>query len=229
MSYRFKGLKVIINGTEQIIVPGPLPLSPTNGCYAIDSSDMKLKLYRESAGLWVPVNSIIIKKDNELVLLVAEQINFEGNVTVVDGGNNQCNVNVLADGVGSTFQMVFNKTQSIGNTWLDYYGVANSHNTLGVIPFDCKLTGLTYSNVDSDSEIDLKFYKNLNSSPEYTWEIRNKLWAWKTNLNDIFYGKGDRVDVYGATVSEAKKPNKITVILYFTIINSETGEGGGNS
>ena len=53
MSYKFKGPKVVINGQEQIIIPGTLPSSPTDGHIAIDSADNKLKVYKSSVTRWI--------------------------------------------------------------------------------------------------------------------------------------------------------------------------------
>ena len=55
MSYNFKGQKIIINGVEQVIIPGPLPQNPTNGMYAIDSSDGLFKVYNETKSKWIPL------------------------------------------------------------------------------------------------------------------------------------------------------------------------------
>lgn len=53
MSYSFKGKKVIINGEEQIINPSSLPSSPSDGHFAVDSSDGKFKVYNESKSRWI--------------------------------------------------------------------------------------------------------------------------------------------------------------------------------
>lgn len=71
MSYKFKGQKVIINGQEQIILPGPLPESPVNGYFALDESDNKLKVWHEDKERWI-------------ILGDAEDIFFDNSVANLD-------------------------------------------------------------------------------------------------------------------------------------------------
>lgn len=53
MSYRFKAQTVVIDGVESIIIPTTLPLNPSNGHYAIDSTDGKLKVWNASKNRWI--------------------------------------------------------------------------------------------------------------------------------------------------------------------------------
>lgn len=53
MAYKLKSNKVIIDGQETILTPGTLPISPSNGMYAIDSSDGKLKVYNQAKARWI--------------------------------------------------------------------------------------------------------------------------------------------------------------------------------
>lgn len=62
MSYKFKGEIVIINGTEQILLPGPLPESPLNGHIAIDEQDGFFKVYNEQQSKWLIFSNSSNKK-----------------------------------------------------------------------------------------------------------------------------------------------------------------------
>lgn len=53
MSYRFKGPKVIIEGQENLIVPSSLPVSPSDGYFAIDNSDNKFKVWSTAKNRWI--------------------------------------------------------------------------------------------------------------------------------------------------------------------------------
>lgn len=105
MSYKFRGQKVIINGQEQTIIPGPLPSSPSDGHFAIDSSDGKLKAYNSSKGRW-------------MILGDAEDIFFDN--TIAQLNDNPNNVQKAIEKVKS-FRVQTPQFQYIGTMNYDQY------------------------------------------------------------------------------------------------------------
>jgi hypothetical protein len=111
MSYKFKGNKVIINGVEQHIVPGPLPSSPVDGYFAIDESDGLLKVYNETKSRWISLGD-------------AEDIFFDNtNAQLEDNPDN------IQDAIEKVkgFRVQPLQYQYIGQMNYDQYLYSNSH------------------------------------------------------------------------------------------------------
>lgn len=146
MSYNFKGQKIIINGEEQIIVPGTLPSSPTDGMYAIDSADGKLKTYNETKGRWI-------------ILGDAFDIHFESENTTPSRSNGfqATNAQEAIEEAYSTavakprFSIIttFNGTVSHLD-WLGYNNLIPGDQVPIKIPRNCKLREITFAYKNTD-------------------------------------------------------------------------------
>lgn len=132
--YNFRGHKIIINGVEQTILPGPLPLSPQNGWFAVDESDGLFKVYNESKNRWV-------------VLGDAEDVVF-------DNSSNNFTANTVQDAIeevsNSTIIPFFPQFQRIGTLNSDLYLFSHADQTSGSLsnarPSGSSSNGYRYGN-----------------------------------------------------------------------------------
>ena len=136
MSYKFKGRKVIINGEEQIIVPGVLPVDPSNGHLAVDSSDNLFKMWNQDKNRWIALGDAEdIVFDNTSNTFVAETVQ-EAIEEIAD----TLIPNLTRFGITTTF----NSTVS-SNQWLGYSELLPGNTTPIIIPKKCKLQEITFS------------------------------------------------------------------------------------
>jgi hypothetical protein len=118
------------------------------------------------------------------------------------------------------------------NKWLALDGAMGGSDILpAVTSYDSKFAGLTYINTNDGSNVDIEFYKNGLGAPQliFTWQIRNKRHAWKTNnLGAITFMKGDRISCFarGVTGTSARD---VIVNVFVQSTNSTVGEGGGST
>jgi len=130
---------------------------------------------------------------------------------------------------GLPFQAVFLDNGSTGNEWLCQYD-ANipSNQSPYVVPFDCRLVGITYSNskdeVDSDIEIWVSALGDGTTKTRvFNWERNNKRVGYKTDFDPyIEFDAGDKVSVYND--DKGKNASDTVVILYFQAINNNVDE-----
>lgn len=179
-----------------------------------------------------------IEKDNPSVQVVAQQaktIRYTGPIfTVTKPTDDRIDVGVQlsgsAEGKEATYQ--FFKNGNINNAWMDHEGGSiTSDGTPGVITANCRIRAATFSNNRDDSSIDLQFFRNGTTlaSLYFTWEIRNKRVAWKTNspIETLTFNAGDTLRVFGQTAGVGgTKPR--SVVVKITLINTDDilGEGG---
>lgn len=114
--------------------------------------------------------------------------------------------------------------------WLSLDGSMGGSNTLpSLCTYDSKLAGLTYINTNDNSNIDIEFYKNGTAAPQlvFTWQIRNKRHAWKTNspLNNVIFMSGDRISCFARGVA-GTSARDVVVNLFVQSTNNIVGEGG---
>lgn len=122
MSYKFKGPKIIINGEEQKIVPGPLPSSPTDGLFTIDENDNKFKVYNESKSRWI-------------ILGDAEDIFFDNSSNGFTSTNIQ---DAIEENSSARFQYL--QYQIIGSLNYDNYLYSGSDKVSGLL-FSARRSG----------------------------------------------------------------------------------------
>ena len=160
MSIKLRSTKVIINGQEQTIVPGALPNSPSNGYFAIDSSDNKLKVWHTAKNRWI-------------ILGDAEDIFFDNSSNDFTSTNVQ---DAIEESYNSAiakprFSIVtaFNGTTG-NNDWLGYNELIPGDQVPIRIPMNCKLKEITFAYRDTligSASVDGEFrlYKNGLSNP----------------------------------------------------------------
>ena len=147
------------------------------------------------------------------------------------------------------FQMAFVESGNSTNRWLSLasHNAIDSNVTNGVIPWRCKIVGLTYSGANNSVEADFQIHSaswSDGASPtnlDFTWEIRNTRAARRTSFSpDIVFEAGDRIGVY--CQDQGTNNNEMVLMIYFEIIednsvdvsttwssNFSTGGGGSSS
>jgi len=126
-----------------------------------------------------------------------------------------------------TGSMEFAKRERASNAWLrSGGGLMQPSNKQPLIVFDTGVvTGLTFSNLVDGVDADIIIYKNAVEL--YTWEIRNKRYAFKTNgLASMQFETGDTISIYIKQVGLIEATWAMINIEYKYMIQT-TGEGGG--
>ena len=118
------------------------------------------------------------------------------------------------------------------NKWLKLDGSMGSSDILPAITsYDSKIAGMTYVNTNDGSNADIEFYKNgiAPGNLLFTWQIRNKRHAWKTNgLDTYVFTRGDRISCFVRGVAGISARD-VVVNLFVQSINSVIGEGGAST
>jgi len=108
-------------------------------------------------------------------------------------------------------------------TWLRMGLVMPSNMMPVIMTNDCVVTGFTYVCYTDNSDCDIEIYKN--AVLEYTWEIRNKRLAYKSDeLSAVTFTAGDRISV--RLVSAGKSPYYPLFTFFYRYTTHATGEGG---
>ena len=121
------------------------------------------------------------------------------------------------------------------NKWLSLDGAMGASNDLPQpVSFDSKIISLTYVNTNNNSDIDIEFYKNGTAPGNlvYTWSLRNKRYAYKTNnLSGVLFVAGDRLSCFARQVQGGTGVSARDVIVTIELqsTNSVVGEGGGTT
>ena len=118
------------------------------------------------------------------------------------------------------------------NKWLKLDGSMGSSDILPAISsYDGKLAGMTYINTNDGSNVDIEFYKNGTAPGNllFTWQIRNKRHAYKTNgLDSYTMLRGDRISCF-AKLTSGTNARDVIVYVFVQSTNSVIGEGGGST
>lgn len=96
-----------------------------------------------------------------------------------------------------------------------------------LFPFDGEITSLGYINKKTDSDTDIKLYKN--GTLQATWQIRNKKWATKTDLAVISFLAGDKLSVYAEKFEGGSKPEDLLLDVYISFTSDVAQELGGTA
>ncbi len=127
------------------------------------------------------------------------------------------------------FQLAFVRENSeVKNTWLSHNGdnSLSSDKTTAIIPFNCTLVGLTYSNQQVGADVDVEIHAaNAGAMLDtktirYTQVIRNKRIVSDTTMNGIDFNIGDKLGVY--LKDKGTNSKYVAVILYFKVLDAET-------
>lgn len=123
-----------------------------------------------------------------------------------------------------TGEFIFSQWGRARNRWLRTNNFFPSNRMPWAFMNNAVISGLKFQNNNNGSDTDLEIYKN--GSLYYTWEIRDKRWAWKTNgLSALTYDEGDTIGVRAKTVG-GQDPMFALVIVQYRYMLQTTGEGG---
>jgi len=129
------------------------------------------------------------------------------------------------------FHHVFQYEGSARTRWLSHEGDTSipSNNTRAIIPWNCTLFGVSYSNQYNNRDVDIEVYKNGTASSDkvFTLEVRNLRWKYKTNISGVNFLPGDRISC--RTRDRGDNSNDPVVHLFYKIMNFSTNEVGGNT
>jgi hypothetical protein len=158
---------------------------------------------------------------------VVKGIDFDGDAVVTDNGDGTVTVVVGTGGVvkGKLYDFSFNNVGRTSNKWLEFASSSAPSNDNPLVgPYDSDMIALTYSNTSNDSGTDAEIYKN--GVLFYTWQIRNKRTAWKTDLPLLSLNQGDRISVFFKKVAGQGDPQSPVMDLYFSVTSHNEAEGG---
>jgi len=132
--------------------------------------------------------------------------------------------------LGSLIQAVFLDNGSTGNEWYKCYGENQpSNQSPYIVPFDCRLVGITYSNKNAGVDSDIEVWASAlgdgtTKTKVFDWTVNNKRIGYKTNFTTpyIEFDAGDKVSVYND--DNGTNGNDTRVILYLQILNNNTDE-----
>jgi len=117
-----------------------------------------------------------------------------------------------------------------GNTFNKWLGFGNTNSTSDVVPLvlpqDMSLKGVTYSNANDDSSIDLEVH--VNGVLSFTWQVRNYRVAWETGLSGYDFNQGDRISIYAKKVTGGGIINPATpeISIYFKLLDEVSTSNG---
>ena len=113
-----------------------------------------------------------------------------------------------------TIPLVMNGSLSNGD-WVTYSNLTPDSSIL--IPVNCVLKEITWSNSDTNRSFDMVFYKNGRTTTPYaTRQIRNLQYGIITGLSDSFVA-GDRLDI--KYVDQGLNASDLIVVLFFQVSN----------
>ena len=173
-----------------------------------------------------------ILKDNSLVKSVSSNIDFQGTSFIVtyDAPTNRVIVTYNPTTVtGKLIDFVFSNIGNTQNKWLEFTSSsAPSDEVPYIAPFDGELLGLTYVNTTDNSDLDIEIYKN--GILYFTWQIRNKRWAYKTNIPVLAtIIQGTRISMFAKKVTGGSGGSPFTPVVevLFQVAAAPFSEGGG--
>lgn len=136
--------------------------------------------------------------------------------------------------IGSLFQIEFTNGGNTSNTWLAVSDSNLSGNrTPWVACFPCRLAGLSFSNRNDGTTLDLEVHVarvgdgNTNNL-EFTYQIISARTAFKTNLalDTLELNPGDKVSVYAQNTGSQGRD--VWFGIFWEITNRTTDEGSEN-
>lgn len=152
-----------------------------------------------------------------------DKINFSGNVDYeVDAQTVKITAKVGGGSsvLGTMFTLSFAETGSVGNKWLGNVSDGNnSDRTFAIIPFNCELKAITFSNRDDNSDTDVEIWvaqadNAAIKNKVFEWMLRDARVACKNNLS-IPFDAGDKIGVL--LDDQGVNPDNVTVQMFFKI------------
>lgn len=169
----------------------------------------------------------------------ADILNFEGDVNIIQSGDGRVTITVGETGqfTGKMIDYSFISQGNVADKWLgfDDGGSATSDIVPMIIPQNATLVSITYINKDDGTDTDIEVYKNGNTVTErvLSWPIRNKRYAWKTDLNgSITFSQGDRMSIFARKIDDQggdPVPNNVVVQVLLLMTSDIESEGGASS
>jgi hypothetical protein len=131
------------------------------------------------------------------------------------------------DGAGALLQPVFVYGGNAENKWLRYSenNLETTEDTPFVVPYDCKLIGITFTNKKSDGDGDLEIYKALKDfgatrSLVYTYSITDSKVSLDTSISGgPTFAAGDKISLFMDKTGQ--KTEKVGVTLYLLTTNMD--------
>ena len=167
-----------------------------------------------------------IQKDDVDVTRVNTVLNFEGDIFVTDDGNGKTTITVGETGTaaGKLFDFSFNNVGNTANKWLEFQSSSAASNDLPLVtPYNGSIIAFTFSNTNDGVDADIEIYKNAVLI--YTWQVRNKKTAYKSNLPlGLDFVAGDRLSMFCRDAGA--NPFSPIIEIYASIGLTPSGEGG---
>jgi hypothetical protein len=175
-------------------------------------------------------NLFQVKEDGYSTSDEVYKVNFTTGLDVTNEGYGLVTVRVDPTelDLGSSFEFTGNSTGTTGNKWLGNTDNAHlTHYVPFICPYDATLIAATFSNSNDSSSIDIEIYKNglVAGNKIFTWQLRTKRWAYRTQNLGITVSRGDRIAIYAKTVI-GTSPKDIVVKLLFKSTNNAPADTG---
>ena len=209
-------LTPLINGGSIVVNNGTVDYSAADGIRFLEYPDR-----------------LTVQEDGTDTTIVTTNINFTGSVATTDNGDGNVDVEVGANFFGALFQLAYTEDGDADNEWLGMYDRGNKSNqTFGVIPFDCEICVITYSNSKGGSDCDIELFASdagdgNNNTKVFEWQIRDK----RVDCISVFpspiqFSPGDKLGVY--CQDQGTNAKNVAVVIYFRILSTNKCNGGEN-
>ena len=184
---------------------------------------------------WSTTRERAVQQDDSDIVSDAEVVNFEGDVTVTDEGDGKVTVTVGETGQfkGKLIDFTFGSGGNASDKYMNTSSNGNvpSNEAPLIMPQDGVLVALTFINSDDNVDQDIEVY--TNGILVFTWGIRNKRWAWKTDLSGMVTTlQGDRISIFSRKYSlgtgDPTVQNPILEV-FFQLTSNYENEGGGQT
>lgn len=140
----------------------------------------------------------------------------------------QASISIL----GALLNTSFVENGSAQNKWLDNKCQnVNSNQTFYLVPFNCNIISITYSNSRSGSSCDIEVYKSTKNNGVsdktkiMTWELRSARTAYKSGFS-LAVSAGDKIAVY--LKDRGTNATDPVVDLALQVRDTNTGENTEN-
>ena len=118
--------------------------------------------------------------------------------------------------------LAFEKNGKCKDKWLGFGAAKSSDLVPFVLPMPIKLSALSFTNMVDNVDTDVEIYRN--GTKIYTWEIRDKRYAWKTQgMFTLTFDAGDRLGIF--LKDQGDDPKQAIVVLHYTTLTHVVGEG----
>lgn len=138
-----------------------------------------------------------------------------------------CNIqsnDIVSSSASPILQYIFSDTFSISNKWLSIGNGIDSYAVPLILPWDCRLVGLSFNNKYDNINIDVELHSITTVdnvfNKDLTFNIVSAKEGYKTNIpNGISYLAGNKLGIYLNKVDNSI-PKDVIVILYLQILDT---------